>query len=85
MTDRQLEEFLKKVTILPDDEYQRQIKSGGMLVCVRGASFEFPDNMHGKCGICQCVIHFRPYNKDALLKVCMECAMKAFESQDSPQ
>jgi hypothetical protein len=70
-----LKEFLDKCTILPHDEYLKELENGGILVCGKSkeAVQHFPDNKIGRCGICNEEIYFRPYNTVAINKICIEC------------
>ena len=62
--------------ILPHDEYLKKIKEpDSVLICMPGDCEEFPDSITGKCDDCGCVIHYRPYNKDATKKICTNCAL----------
>lgn len=77
MNDDALKKFLEQVTVLPDDEYQKNLKEGAILLCcLKGNdSGEFPDNLTGKCIVCDREIVFRPYNVAATTKVCIPCGM----------
>ena len=63
-------------TVVEHDEYLQHIEAGAPLICMSGIGYEFPDNIHGRCAMCRCVIHFRPYNKTAAFKICAGCATK---------
>jgi hypothetical protein len=73
--NQKLKEFLDKCTILPHDEYLKELENGGILVCSKQKErfLDLPDNELGRCGICQEEICFRPYNTVAVNKICIEC------------
>ena len=67
------------ITVLDDDEYQKAIaEPSGVLICMIGECSVFKDSIVGKCDICGCKIHYRPYNKDASHKICVDCADKTY-------
>lgn len=74
--DDALRKLLERIKVVPHDEYLKALEAGVPLICVPGVGFEFPDNIHGRCAMCRCVIHFRPYNQTATFKICMGCAAK---------
>jgi hypothetical protein len=71
-----LRKFMENVKVVPMDEYLKAIEAGQPLICMPGIGFEFPDDMHGRCELCRCLIHFRPYNQTATVKICILCAPK---------
>lgn len=64
--------------VLPQDKYLKMIKEpDSVLICMPGGECkEFSDSVVGKCDDCGCVIHYRPYNRDATKKICIACATK---------
>ncbi len=63
-----------------NEEYQKTItKPNYVLICPRGEPRHFDDNLTGTCANCGCDIFFRPINKDATTKICIECALRPID------
>lgn len=63
--------------ILSEEEYGKAIKEAdSVLICESGESRYFDDNIIGRCDRCGCQIYYRPYNRNAANKICIECASK---------
>jgi hypothetical protein len=63
------------IKLMPHKKYLKEIeKKGSILVCMPKEKSFFKDDMKGKCSICGREIVFRPYNKNANKKICIECA-----------
>ena len=78
--DPALKKLLEKITVLPHDEYLKQIEAGGILICSRvvDGALWMRDNDTGQCRGCGHPIQFRPYNKTAAHKLCFYCAAELF-------
>jgi hypothetical protein len=58
-----------------------------VVVCVRVRAEDglmLPDNLTGKCSECQWTIQYRPNAPSIGTKVCLECALDAFEAEGMP-
>ena len=69
--------------VVSHKKYLKEIeKKGSILVCMpyTGKSL-FKDDIKGKCSKCGTAITFRPYNKNADIKLCIKCANKDFPSE----
>lgn len=72
-----------RVKVLDDDEYQKAIQEpDGVLICIPGKCTVFEDAIVGKCDTCGCKIHYRPDNKNATQKICIDCAEKLCDNEE---
>lgn len=59
------------------EEYLKKIQEDdAVLVCITYPLLGFDDNIAGVCGECGATIYYRPYNKKATKKICIDCAKK---------
>jgi len=73
---------MKGIKLLPHEDYLKEIKEpGSILVCSTGPCSTFLDRITDKCHDCGCIIHYRPYNKDVAIKVCIDCVMKRIDPE----
>ena len=68
----QLQELLKLVTVIPDEEYQERLVQPDTIL-LAGKESLFNDDRSGTCTGCGAVIYFRPYNATADRKLCIPC------------
>lgn len=67
--------------IIPHNKYLKEIeKPDAILACSDKSMFD--DNIEGNCDECSEPIVYRPYNKKATKKVCLDCSLKYMEGEN---
>lgn len=66
------------------EKYLKDIKkSNAVLVCMPGKESPFDNDVIDTCSKCGETIHYRPYNKGANTKICINCAMKLMDENEN--